>query len=96
MSEVKDMNMKELKDMREQLKLLRQYVQRILQNLIAQIAQGNVEPNPYCRGKSYDACTYCPYGSVCHVQDVTGRRNYKAISAQQFWEDVEKEVESRG
>ena len=81
---------------RRQISMLKSYVFHLVSSMVDEIASGCVEPNPYTRGASHDACTYCPYGSVCHVQDVTGRRNYKAISAQQFWEDVEKEVESRG
>jgi ATP-dependent helicase/nuclease subunit B len=81
---------------REQLNLLRRYVQRVLQKLIAQIAQGNVEPNPYCRGKSHNACTYCPYKAVCHYDRVPGRRNYMTMSAQRFWDEIGKEMAHRG
>jgi len=81
---------------RQQLKLLRSYVLRVLQKLIAQIAQGDVEPNPYCRGKSHNACTYCPYKAICHYDRVPGRRNYAAMSAQRFWEEIGKEMDRRG
>lgn len=81
---------------REQLKLLEKYVFRILGNLVEDIASGNVEPNPYTRGTSHDACRFCPYGTVCHSGSVEGRRNYKAMSSQRFWEEVEKEMKNRG
>ena len=81
---------------REQLKLLRQYVFGLLRNMVDEIASGNIGPNPYTRGSSHNACTYCPYGSICHPNQVEERRNYKTMSAQRFWEEVEKEVQHHG
>ena len=81
---------------RRQLKLLRQYVFSLLHQMVDEIASGNVEPNPYTRGMAHDACTYCPYGAVCHKQTVQGRRNYERVTSQKFWEEIEKEVGSHG
>jgi ATP-dependent helicase/nuclease subunit B len=81
---------------REQLKMLRGYVFGVLRGMVDDIASGNVAPNPYTRGTSHDACAWCPYGAVCHKKDVEGRRNYKMMTAQRFWEDVQKEVDRRG
>ena len=81
---------------REQFKQLRQYVFHILSNMVDEIGSGIVDPNPYTRGTSHDACAFCPYGSVCHKDSVTGRRNYKAMSSQRFWEEISKEVQSNG
>ncbi len=81
---------------REQMKLLERYVFRVLGALVEDIASGNVEPNPYTRGSSHDACRFCPYGSICHSASVAGRRNYKAMTAQRFWEEVEKEMNGHG
>ena len=81
---------------REQLKLLRDYLQHLLGKLVDDIASGNVDPNPYTRGTSHSACTYCPYGAVCHEAEVEDRRNYKTITAQRFWDEVRKEMDSNG
>ena len=81
---------------REQMKLLQSYVFRVLGNLVEDIASGNVEPNPYTRGANHNACSYCPYSSVCHVDSVKGRRNYQAMKSQKFWEEVGKEMERHG
>ena len=81
---------------REQLKQLRKYIFNLLSNMVNEIASGNVTPNPYTRGTSHDACTFCPYGAICHKANVEGRRNYKAMTAQRFWEEVEKEVDRHG
>ena len=81
---------------REQFEILRKYVFALLGKMVDEIASGCVSPNPYTRGASHDACTFCSYGQICHRESVTERRNYKAISAQKFWQDVESEVESGG
>lgn len=81
---------------RDQLKLLERYLFRILAGMVEDIASGNVEPNPYTRGSSHDACAFCPYGAICHARSVAGRRNYRAMSAQRFWEEIEKEMKHHG
>lgn len=81
---------------REQLKILEGYVFRILGEMVEDIASGNVEPNPYTRGTSHNACAYCPFGDICHKSQVLGRRNYKTMTSQRFWEEVEKEMKRNG
>ncbi len=76
---------------REQMMLLEKYVRRTLGKLVEDIASGDVTPNPYTRG-DHGACTWCPYGSICHSEEVEGRRNYKTMSAQRFWEELGKEI----
>ena len=80
----------------QQMKLLRQYVFTLLSKLVDEIASGDVTPNPYTRGTNHNACAYCPYGAVCHKASVEGRRDYKAMDAQRFWDEIEKEVADRG
>ena len=77
---------------RDQLKLLERYVFTILGRMVEAIASGSVEANPYTRGSSHSACAFCPYGSICHEATVEGRRNYKAMTAQRFWEEIGKEM----
>ena len=81
---------------RAQLGALREYIMKILGHLAEDIASGNVSPNPYTRGTSHNACTFCPYGAVCHEETVAGRRNYKTMTAQRFWEEIGKEDSTHG
>ena len=81
---------------RQQMKLLRQYVFSLLSNMVNEIAAGDISPNPYTRGTSHNACTFCPYGAVCHKASVEGRRNYKTMDTRRFWEEIEQEVADRG
>ncbi len=81
---------------RGQLGILSDFMMGLLGRMAEEIASGNVEPNPYTRGTSHNACTFCPYGAVCHEECVEGRRNYKTMTAQRFWEEIEKEANDRG
>ena len=79
-----------------QISLLKTYIFNLLGKLVDDVASGNVDPNPYTRGASHNACSFCPYGAVCHKTTVEGRRNYKAMTADKFWEYVQQEVGDRG
>ena len=81
---------------REQLKMLKKYVFQVLRDMVNDIASGDITPNPYTRGTSHSACSYCPYQTVCHFAIVEGRRNYKTMSAQRFWDEIGKEVARNG
>ncbi|MBQ3215377.1 MAG: PD-(D/E)XK nuclease family protein [Oscillospiraceae bacterium] len=81
---------------REQMRQLEQYVFQVLGRIVDDIASGDVAPNPYTRGDSHDACKYCLYGAVCHKDFVEGRRNYKTVSADDFWNQIHREVNGHG
>lgn len=81
---------------RQQMKLLKGYIFALLGKMVDDIFSGNVEPNPYTRGGRHNACTFCPYGAICHQETVEGRRDYAAMSSQRFWEEIEKEMSSLG
>ena len=81
---------------RDRFKMLKQYVFAFVGKLVDEVASGVVDPNPYTRGAGNGACTYCPYSSVCNPECVPGRRVFKAISSNQFWEDVERSVKEHG
>lgn len=81
---------------RGQMRLLKRYIFTLLSRFVDDIASGCVTANPYTRGDSHNACRFCPYGTICHPLYVEGRRSYKEMSAQWFWEAVEKEVGAHG
>ena len=76
--------------------MLKVFVFGLLRKMVDEIASGCVKPNPYTRGSRHNACTYCPYGVICHEATVDGRRDYAAISSEQFWEEIRKVVNSNG
>ncbi len=81
---------------RSQFALLKGYVFALLGKMVDDIASGCVTPNPYTRGGRHNACAFCPYGDICHSESIAGRRDYAAMTAQKFWEEVEREVGHRG
>ena len=76
----------------EQLALLEKYVMMLLKDIVDDITSGDITANPYTRGSSHNACTYCPYGQVCHSEQVEGRRDYAAMKAEEFWERIRRKV----
>lgn len=81
---------------RDQFRLLKNHVFAQLEKMVDEIASGCVDANPYTRGSSHNACTFCPYGAVCHPDVVSGRRDYKTMPAQKFWEEIGKEMSQHG
>ena len=81
---------------RQQMQVLKGYVFALLGKMVDDISSGCVDPNPYTRGSRHNACSFCPYGSVCRETAECQRRNYAALSSQEFWEDIEKVVNDRG
>jgi len=79
---------------RHQLAILKSYIFILLAKMVDDISSGCVEPNPYTRGSRHNACTFCPYGVICHKATVENRRDYAAMSQNEFWERVEREVDS--
>ena len=80
----------------EQLKKLKKYINKFLSALLDDLSDGNVEPNPYMRGRNSGACIYCPYTSICAQREITGLRNYEAVKPERFWEEIDKEVHRHG
>ncbi len=81
---------------RAQFKQLKKYIYQFLSGLLDDLSEGNVEANPYMRGTSSGACVFCPYTSICTRKEILGLRNYEAVKADRFWNDVEKEVSRNG
>ena len=78
---------------RSQLRKLEHFVMDTLAGMVNEIASGEVAPNPYTRGSAHNVCTFCPFGAVCHENEVEGRRNRAAVDAKDFWEEIERRNE---
>lgn len=81
---------------KEQFHQLKQYVMKQLADMVEEIASGRVTPNPYTRGDSHNACRYCPYAQICKESSGVERRNYKTMSADDFWTRIRREVNENG
>lgn len=77
-----------------QMALLRRHVQRRTGALADAIASGEVTPNPARRG-SHDACRWCDWAAVCHLDADNGAPRYlEKIDQKEFWSRLEKEANS--
>lgn len=75
---------------RDQLNQVKAFVFQTLADMTDTIASGDVTPHPYSRGSSYDACTYCPYGTVCHREAGCVAPKVRAkVSREEFWKEME-------
>ncbi len=77
---------------REQLRDLERYIIILLRQFVDTIASGDITANPYTRGSYHDACAYCPYSQICGGEQEKGRRDYAAMKADAFWEQIRKKV----
>ena len=76
----------------EQMALLRRFVRRRMGELADGIAAGEVLPNPARRG-SHDACEWCEWAAVCHLDAPCGAPRYLAgVKQAEFWEKLRQEV----
>ncbi len=76
---------------RAQLGILKDYIYGQLGKMVDTIASGDVTADPYSRGTSFSSCTFCPYGPICHGGLEENRRNYKTMSAAEFWQHIGRE-----
>lgn len=78
----------------EQLGKLGKHVQRVLEDICRELAGGSIAADPFWRGPEKNACRFCDYAAACHFEPGRGgdcRRWLPHVSAEEFWEQVEKE-----
>lgn len=77
-----------------QMALLRGHVQRQTGRLADSIASGEVTPDPARRG-AHDACQWCDWAAVCHLDAPNGAPRYlEKIDQAEFWARLEREAEA--
>ena len=72
---------------------LSRHVDRVLQEIIADMQQGNVNADPLSRNAEDSACSYCAFRPACHFEEgVHGdQRHYRqSTKAEEFWTMLEK------
>ena len=80
-------NVASLQDFKE----LKEYIFGLLRKFVNEIAAGEILPNPYYRDRYNDSCKYCSFSKICHRDDIEDVRQFKAVSAQDFWSCIRKE-----
>lgn len=75
-----------------QLGHLERYVEKLLHQITGEIAQGNIDADPYTRGPQDSACTYCAFASACYFDESRDRkRQLRKTDSGEFWALMEKE-----
>ena len=75
-----------------QLGHLGRYVEKLLHQITGEIAQGNIDADPYTRGPQDSACTYCAFASACYFDESRDRkRQLRKTDSGEFWALMEKE-----
>ena len=75
-----------------QLGHLGRYVEKLLHQITGEIAQGNIDADPYTRNPQDSACTYCAFASACYFDESRDRkRQLRKTDSGEFWALMEKE-----
>jgi ATP-dependent helicase/nuclease subunit B len=73
-----------------QLKLLAEHVDKMLQNAMMNIQNGDCECRPYYKNEMDNACSFCDYHSVCGFDEEMGdkRRFVGKMKTEEVWEEL--------
>ncbi len=81
----------------ERLGRLKRHTQRILEDICAELAAGNVDADPFWRGPQRNACQYCDYFQACQFEEGRDHRRWiPTMSNGAFWESLERGGEDDG
>ena len=76
----------------EQLSMISRFVLKTLGRLADEISSGIIEADPYWRGPDHNACRWCDYKEVCHINSgEVDLRRLRETKASQFWEILRRE-----
>lgn len=84
----------------EKFQKLKGYLAQTITQMAQELEQGDISIDPYLKKgvQKGSPCTYCKYAAACRMEK-DKQENYRAIykmKANEFWDKMEKEGESRG
>ena len=76
----------------EQMERLGRMVADSLAQAADELAEGDIDADPFWRGPRENACQWCDYAAACHFEPACGDRKrwQKGVSAKEFWEALEE------
>ena len=83
----------------ERMERLNAYITGVLARAAGQMAEGDIDADPYWHDGMRNACRWCDYRAACHFEECCGdkKRRRKALNAADFWAELEeKEVDDGG
>ena len=74
----------------EQMERLRALVSESLARAAEELAEGDIDADPFWRGPRENACQWCDFSAACHFEEACGdkRRWQRSVSAKEFWEQL--------
>ncbi len=79
----------------QEFALLRRHVSDCLRNMADRLADGQVTPDPYLRGKGHSACDWCAYRDACHLDLDGAPRVRREVNAEEFWDSLERKYHGK-
>ncbi len=74
----------------ERLGKLERHTRKILGEVAAELAAGNIAADPFWRGPQQNACQYCDYAAACQFREGKDRRRwFPKVEPEEFWENLE-------
>mgnify|MGYP001035389379 CR=1 FL=1 len=72
---------------RSQMEALDRYITGALRRAAGELAQGNIDADPYWHGADKNPCRWCDYRAACHFEEGCGdvKRYRRGVGAKEFW-----------
>ena len=83
----------------DQMEALDGYVTASLRRAAGELAQGNIDADPYWHNADKNPCRWCDYRAACHFEEGCGdlRRFRRGVGAKEFWQWMrEREEDAHG
>lgn len=80
----------------ERLGKLGSHLQRTLEEICRELAEGNIAADPFWRGPEKNACRFCDYAAACLFEEGRGgdcRRWLPSVKSRDFWKQLEEETD---
>ena len=78
----------------EKMDVLRRHVERCVEEILEELAAGQIDASPAAVSDTASACDHCPYHAVCRFAEGENgdhRRLFPKLSEDEAWERMEKE-----
>lgn len=77
----------------QQLEALRAHVTKRMLELGDALQSGCIEAEPFYKGETENACSFCPYFAVCRFDEEQDKRRYfSKLKPEEFWARLEESV----
>ena len=80
----------------QRLGRLERHIGRVLEEIAAELAAGDIAADPFWRGPERNACQWCDYAAACCFEEGRGgdrRRWLPTVRAEDFWRAVEGQAD---